>query len=181
MDFFKNQIQIVLVEIRMSGRLNTMSRLIRSIPKAFDKEVEGTKDCSGVDRYRKTVSIKEKQMVLSISVIDPSDRLSLIMECKTADGVLMVFEMNEFSTFKIKLQQWPVIKEMTTRTNCQLMLIGNFPRSDEIVIKEQEDARQLANEWNIPFFSISCETGENVNEALNHLTKEIIEKVTKSY
>ena len=56
-----------------------------------------------------------------------------------------------------------------------IIIIGNKIDSDEREVKT-EDAEAFCKEQNYPYFETSAKTGENVDETIKYLVKQVIKK-----
>jgi small GTP-binding protein len=92
---------------------------------------------------------------------------------KNADGILLVYDVSEITTFE-KISQWiNQIKTNNTNENVVVLLVGNKCDVDKREVSE-EQARSLAKEYGMTYFETSAMTNYNIEAAFSHLADEII-------
>ena len=95
---------------------------------------------------------------------------------KKTDGIILIYDISNYDSFKATNGWMESIKD-NGKKDLPIILVGNkCDLSDEerqVSLKEGEDK---ANEFQIPFFETSCKNGININEAVEKLVEDILEK-----
>ena len=129
----------------------------------------------GIDFKTKTVKIKNKDIKLKIWDTAGEERFRNITTqyYKGADGIVLVYDVTDGSSFE-KIKDWmDQIISNTTRDNIGLVLLGNKCDFEERVITE-EQGKKLAEELKISYFETSALNGQGINEAFEQLTLDIM-------
>ena len=131
----------------------------------------------GLDYKLKYVQLDSGQ-VIKVQLWDTAgqDRYRTIAKnyYKGSHGILLLYDVTKTSSFE-NIREW--IKDIREEVyeKAIIFLIGNkIDKKDQIKIKT-EDAKKLAEEFNIPFFEASAKSGENVDEIFKALYKKISE------
>lgn len=61
-----------------------------------------------------------RQISLIISVVDEFDGLPLILECKNADGILLIFDINDIYAIKSLIKRRPIFEEVKKIENNEI-------------------------------------------------------------
>ena len=131
----------------------------------------------GIDFKLKKININGKTIELKIWDTAGQERYRNLTKqyYKGADGILLIFDLTKKETF-LKINDW--IDQLNSHFNqdeISIILIGNKKDLSDREIS-YEEGNQRGKELNILYFETSAKTGENVNEAFNSLTNEILKK-----
>ena len=131
----------------------------------------------GIDFKLKKININGKTIELKIWDTAGQERYRNLTKqyYKGADGILLIFDLTKKETF-LKINDW--IDQLNSHFNqdeISIILIGNKKDLSDREIS-YEEGNQRGKELNILYFETSAKTGENVNEAFNCLTNEILKK-----
>jgi len=92
---------------------------------------------------------------------------------KNADGILLVYDIGERTTFE-KISQWiNQIKTNNTNENVVVMLVGNKCDVEKREVNDEE-ARALAKEYGMAYYETSALTNYNLENVFSQLGEEII-------
>jgi small GTP-binding protein len=131
----------------------------------------------GIDYKLKKINIKGKTIELKIWDTAGQERYRNLTKqyYKGADGILLIFDLTKKETF-LKINDW--IDQLNSHFNqdeISIILIGNKKDLSNREIS-YEEGNERGKDLNILYFETSAKTGENVNEAFNSLTNEILKK-----
>lgn len=129
----------------------------------------------GIDLIKKDIKIDGKTVRVQIWDTAGQERFYAITRnyFRNANGILLVFDMNELRTFKC-IDRWhnEIIQEVDL--NVPIFLIGN--KMD--LIENYDEIKKLfeekAEKKNIKFFPVSAKTGDNVESIFNAMVREMI-------
>ena len=96
---------------------------------------------------------------------------------KKADGILLVYDITDKDTFE-GIQKWEESINEESGNDKPIVLIGNKTDLTDKRKINTENGKDFAKTFGdgIKFYETSCKTGENVEEAINDLIKQIYEK-----
>ena len=129
----------------------------------------------GIDFKTKTVKIKNKDIKLKIWDTAGEERFRNITTqyYKGADGIVLVYDVTDGSSFE-KIKDWmDQITSNTTKDNIGLVLLGNKCDFEERAVTE-EQGNKLGEELKISYFETSALSGQGIKEAFEQLTKDIM-------
>ncbi len=129
----------------------------------------------GIDFKTKTVKIKNKDIKLKIWDTAGEERFRNITTqyYKGADGIVLVYDVTDESSFE-KIKDWmDQITSNTTKDNIGLVLLGNKCDFEERAVTE-EQGNKLGEELKISYFETSALSGQGIKEAFEQLTKDIM-------
>jgi len=87
-------------------------------------------------------------------------------------GVLIVFDLTDEHTFN-NVRNWVRQTKNNAGENVCRLLIGNKADLKENRAVQTADINELVEDLNLKYFEVSAKSGENVNEAFMHISKEI--------
>ena len=123
--------------------------------------------------------IRKGNEVIKVSIYDTAgeERFKTLIKhyYRGANGILLIFDLTKKETF-LKINDW--IDQLNSHFNqdeISIILIGNKKDLSDREIS-YEEGNERGKELNILYFETSAKTGENVNEAFNSLTNEILKK-----
>jgi small GTP-binding protein len=92
-----------------------------------------------------------------------------------ADGIFLVFDVTERSSFE-KVTEWmKQILSYNTRDRVGIILLGNKVDSDKRVVTTEE-GNNLAKDFDIKYFETSALTNYNIDESFSCMVDEIVKK-----
>ena len=131
----------------------------------------------GIDFRTKIIHVYGKDIKLKIWDTAGQERYHNITSqiYKGADGIILVFDVNEEISFT-KIKDWiEQIKSNVSQDEISLILLGNKCDIEERAISK-EQGQQMANSLQINYYETSALNGTGINEAFEGLTKEIMKK-----
>ena len=131
----------------------------------------------GIDFKTKTLNINNQEIKLKIWDTAGQERFRNITTqyYKGADGIVLVYDVTEEASFD-KIKDWmDQILSNTNKDEICLILWGNKCDQEERSIS-YEQGKTLANELQVNFFETSAQTGQNIKEAFETLTADIMKK-----
>ena len=131
----------------------------------------------GIDFKAKILHIAGKSIKLKILDTAGQERFRNITQqyYKGADGIILVYDVTDRSSFD-KVSEWMVqIKNYTKTDNIGIILLGNKVDVEPRDVK-QEEGQELAKKYNIKYYETSAFSNYNVDESFWALTEEIMQK-----
>ncbi len=131
----------------------------------------------GIDFRTKVFHINGKDIKLKIWDTAGQERYHNITSqiFKGADGIILVYDVNEEITFT-KIQNWmDQIKSNVSKDEISLVLLGNKCDLEERVISK-EKGQEMADSLDVSYYETSALMGTGINEAFEGLTKKIMKK-----
>ena len=131
----------------------------------------------GIDFRTKVLHVYGKDIKLKIWDTAGQERYHNITSqiYKGADGIILVFDVNEEISFT-KIKDWiEQIKSNVSQEEISLILLGNKCDIEERAISK-EQGQEMANSLNLKYYETSALNGTGINEAFEGLTKEIMKK-----
>ena len=131
----------------------------------------------GIDFRTKIIHVYGKDIKLKIWDTAGQERYHNITSqiYKGADGIILVFDVNEEISFT-KIKDWiEQIKSNVSQDEISLILLGNKCDIEERAISK-EQGQEMANSLQINYYETSALNGTGINEAFEGLTKEIMKK-----
>ena len=153
------------------GKTSILNRLIDN---KFSKSQLST---IGIDFKIKKLNIGKLNIELKIWDTAGQERYRNLTKqyFKGADGILLIFDLTKRETFD-KIYNW--IEQLNNhykKDDISIILIGN---KKDLIDREVtlEEGNLRAKELNCEYFETSAKSGENINEAIMSLTKNILKK-----
>ena len=140
------------------GKTSILNRLIDN---KFSKSQLST---IGIDFKIKKLNIKK--LNIELKIWDTAGQ---------ADGILLIFDLTKRETFD-KIYNWnEQLNNHFKKDDISIILIGN---KKDLIDREVtfEEGNLRAKELNCEYFETSAKSGENINEAIMSLTKNILKK-----
>ena len=131
----------------------------------------------GIDFRTKVIHICGKDIKLKIWDTAGQERYHNITSqiYKGADGIILVFDVNEEISFT-KIKDWiEQIKSNVSEEEISLLLLGNKCDIEERAISK-EQGQEMATSLKIKYYETSALNGTGINEAFEGITKEIMMK-----
>lgn len=129
----------------------------------------------GIDYKSKNITINNKSIKLKIWDTAGQERFRNITQqyYKNADGILLVFDVSDRSSFE-KVRDWiKQIQAYTQKDQIGVVLVGNKCDVENREVKSDE-GEALASEYNLKYFETSALNNSNIEETFQHLAQEII-------
>ena len=131
----------------------------------------------GIDFRTKNISVDGVQVKLKIWDTAGQERFRNITNqyYKGADGIILVYDVTDRTSFE-KIREWMnQIKQNTTEDEIGLVLLGNKCDADLRDVYEN-DGIELGKELGIQYFESSAMNNINISESFNYLAKQILSK-----
>jgi small GTP-binding protein len=131
----------------------------------------------GIDFKTKIVNYYSKKIKLYIWDTAGQERFRNIAQqyYNGADGIFLVFDVTERTTFE-KVTEWmKQILSYNTKDKTGIILLGNKIDSEARTVT-QEEGYSLANDFGIKYFETSALNNYNLDEAFNCMIEEIVIK-----
>ena len=131
----------------------------------------------GIDFKTKNIIVDGVQVKLKIWDTAGQERFRNITNqyYKGADGIILVYDVTDRTSFE-KIREWMnQIKQNTTEDEIGLVLLGNKCDSDPRDVYEN-DGIELGKELGIQYFESSAMNNINISESFNYLAKQILSK-----
>ena len=131
----------------------------------------------GIDFKTKTLNINNQEIKLKIWDTAGQERFrnKTTQYYKGADGIVLVYDITEEASFD-KIKDWmDQILSNTNKDEICLILLGNKCDIEKRSIS-YEQGKTLANELQVNFFETSAQTGQNIKDAFETLTADIMKK-----
>ncbi|TPX37346.1 hypothetical protein SeLEV6574_g07914 [Synchytrium endobioticum] len=154
-----------------SGGVGKSCLSVRFLKDEFTSDYDPTIE----ENYRKTISVDNSQCIVNIIDTAGQHEYTALRDqhLKDGKGFLLVFALNDKSTFEeIKQLREQIIRLKDTR-RVPLMMVGNKcdlpPELREI---DEKDARQWCTTMKMPYIECSAKESINVSEAFLELVRE---------
>lgn len=131
----------------------------------------------GIDFKSKIINVNNQPVKLKIWDTAGQERFRNITNqyYKGADGIILVFDVNDQYSYD-KISQWMTqINTNTTVNEIGFVLLGNKIDVEGRVISN-EMGSSLASELGIKYFETSAFNGQNIKESFKYLSEDIIQK-----
>ncbi len=131
----------------------------------------------GIDFKTKTLIINKQEIKLKIWDTAGQERFRNITTqyYKGADGIVLVYDVTEESSYD-KIRDWmEQILYNTQRDDIGLVLLGNKCDMEPRTVTE-EQGNKMAEELKISYFETSALNGQGIKEAFEQLTRDIMKK-----
>lgn len=167
--------KIVLIGDSGVGKTNILNRLV------YTTYSDNLKATIGVEFGTKTYKINGKNIKLQIWDTAGQERYRAITSAyyRGAHGALIVFDLNDISTFKHAMTEWNLqLKNSSTNKDIIMYLIGNkLDLKKEISNYEAERAGR--NE-NMKYYETSAKNNEGIENVFKTIVEEIHYKNIKN-
>ena len=131
----------------------------------------------GVEFFLKETVVDSKQCTLQLWDFGGQERFRFLLESYVlgAKGALLMFDLTRLITLE-KIEQWVNIVRRAD-PNLPILFLGTKNDLDEELQVDDDYAEEFIKIYNlIDYLKISSKTGENVQQAFEMLTKEILER-----
>ena len=147
------------------------SILLRFVDDSFTKNKITTIDN---DFKNKTINLEGKLINLEIWDTAGAERFRILTKSfyKDALGIILTYDITDKFSFKC-IRLWMKEIEAKAPDNVCIILVGKkCDRPDRRITEEQ--GKDIANLFNMPFFEASAKENKNINEIFSFLAKEIL-------
>ena len=130
----------------------------------------------GFDFKNKYLDIDDKKIKVQINDVNGNERYrnNVRLAYKGVNGFILVYDISDDISFK-HVKDW--LENLNENGNDQnkycKILIGNKSDRDSYRKVQEEEGKELANQYNMPFFETSSKNGENVDNIFNFLINKI--------
>ena len=133
----------------------------------------------GLDNFTKDEIIDNKTIRIKIWDTAGQEKYQSLTKgfFRNAQGIMVVFDVTNSETYKdIKYWTQSIKAHMSSDIDeISVIIIGNKIDSNEREVKRGE-AEIYCKELGYPYFETSAKTGENVDETIKYLVKQVIKK-----
>ena len=138
----------------------------------------------GLDNFTKDEVIDNKTIRIKIWDTAGQEKYQSLTKgfFRNAQGIMVVFDVTNSETYEdIKYWTQSIKTHMGSDIDkISVIIIGNKIDSNEREVK-REDAEVYCQELGYPYFETSAKTGENVDETIKYLVKEVLKKISIFY
>jgi len=164
----KKTYKIVLVGTGGVGKSAITIQLIQGhfIENEYDPTIE--------DSYKKHTKIDGEECILDILDTAGQEEYSALRDqyMRTGQGFVLVYAINSRQSFREIEDLRGSIVRAKDQENVPIILVGNKCDLPDRKVTEEE-GRQLAQKYNIPFVETSAKTNTNVTQTFEILVREI--------
>ena len=133
----------------------------------------------GLDNFTKDEIINKKTVRIKMWDTAGQERYKSLTKgfFRNAQGIMIVYDVTNSETFE-NLKYW--INSIKTHMDSEIekipvIIIGNKIDAEEREIK-YEEAELFCKDHNFPYFETSAKTGKNINDTINFLVNEVINR-----
>jgi len=170
---YDEKCQLLIIGDSTVGKTSILSRFANG---TFNSNYLAT---VGLDNFTKDEIIDNKTVRIKIWDTAGQERYKALTKgfFRNAQGIMIVYDVTNAETFE-NLTIWikSINEHMGTDTEkIPSIVIGNKVDSEEREVK-YEEAELFAKKYNYPYFETSAKTGENIDQTIRFLVKEVINK-----
>jgi len=134
----------------------------------------------GVDFKIRTINVDGMTIKLQIWDTAGQERFKTITSSyyKGAHGIIVVYDISDRDSFA-KVTEWMNEVEKHAEETCSQILIGNKNDLEDQRQVNYNEAKDLADHFNVRFLETSAKNAQNVEDAFTLMTREISSKVAK--
>ena len=165
----KNKVEYKLVVVGAGG-VGKSALTIQLVQNHFVEEHDPTIE----DAYRKELLIDNEPSSLDILDTAGQEEFSALRDqyMRTGEGFLLVFALNDATSFADISQYREQITRVNDRENVPMVLVGNkcdVPKWDVNI----SDVKDTATSYKIPFIETSAKTSIGVEDAFSILVRQV--------
>ncbi|XP_072282606.1 EF-hand calcium-binding domain-containing protein 4B-like [Pyxicephalus adspersus] len=162
--------KIIFVGNTSVGKTSFLQRVYEG---SFRKDLPAT---VGIDYQIKTLTVDNKRYVLQLWDTAGQERFHSITEqfFRKADGMVIMYDITSKKTFT-DVCYWLNRIQAKTVDDIVILLIGNKTDCESERKVAYEDAKKLAQDYQLLFTECSAESGENVMESLSQIARSLKE------
>ena len=129
----------------------------------------------GVDLIYKYIKIDNKSIRLDLWDTAGEERFRNIASnhYKGANGIIFVFDITKYETFK-KLRSWIEDVKENVSPDSQMAIAGNKSDLEDRRQVEKEMVDDFCKQHNLKYFEISAKSGNGINEVFDYLIKQLL-------
>ena len=170
---YDEKCQLLIIGDSTVGKTSILSRFANG---TFNSNYLAT---VGLENFTKDEIIDNKTVRIKIWDTAGQERYKALTKgfFRNAQGIMIVYDVTNAETFE-NLTIWikSINEHMGTDTEkIPSIVIGNKVDSEEREVKFEE-AELFAKKYNYPYFETSAKTGENIDQTIRFLVKEVINK-----
>ena len=174
---YDEKCQLLIIGDSTVGKTSILSRYTNGI---FNSNYLAT---VGLDNFTKDEVIDNKIIRIKIWDTAGQERFKSLTQgfFRNAQGIMIVYDVTNEQTY-VNLKYW--IQSIKTHMGSEIekipvIIIGNKIDSEEREVKFEE-AELFGKEQNYAYFETSAKTGHNIDEAIRHLVKEVVNNNSNS-
>ena len=174
---YDEKCQLLIIGDSTVGKTSILSRYTNGI---FNSNYLAT---VGLDNFTKDEVIDNKIIRIKIWDTAGQERFKSLTQgfFRNAQGIMIVYDVTNEQTY-VNLKYW--IQSIKTHMGSEIekipvIIIGNKIDSEEREVKFEE-AELFGKEQNYAYFETSAKTGHNIDEAIRHLVKEVVNNFSNS-
>merc|ERR1712227_720851 len=148
---------------------------------ADDTYTESYISTIGVDFKIRTIDVDGKTIKLQIWDTAGQERFKTITSSyyKGAHGIIVTYDITDRDSFA-KVSEWMSEVDKHAQENISRILVGNKKDLEEQRQVPYNEAKDLADHFNVRFLETSAKNAQNVEDAFTLMTREIKSKVATS-
>lgn len=160
-------IKIMMIGEQAVGKSSITKRYTEQI---FVTNIMGT---AGLDMKQKIVNVYDEDVNVIIYDSAGHERFRKITEVqyKGSDGLVLIYDITDSKSFDWIIE-WIDKLKIDNIPNMEIILLGNKIDLDGRQINKSH-AQEISDKYNIKLLETSALTGENVDEAFDHIIKNI--------
>ena len=172
---FELTIKLLIVGDSTVGKTNFIYKF------TDDKFKENYFASTGIDLKTSSIKIDGKNIKLHLWDTAGQEKYKSMTKSLflKAQGIIALFDVTNESSF-INLKNWLTLIEEECNPDMPIIIVGNKIDLVNKRVIEKEKAMEYANQKKIDYLETSSKTGENVDKAINLITKKILEKLDYS-
>lgn len=128
-----------------------------------------------VDNFKKTITVENREIEVIVWDTAGQERYNSLIRryFAMADGVLLVYDVNESVTFS-KLSSW--LKSLKSENEtAEILLVGNKMDCSDAKRVNTVDVERFSERENLEHVEVSAKSGQNVDAIFLSLTAKILE------
>lgn len=138
---------------------------------------ENTYSTVGLDFQTKTITMFDKTITVKLYDTAGQERFRGLSRAyyKNADGIILIFNIANRTSFN-DVEVWRNEIKENGNSRTSIILIGNKKDLEDNRETSKEEAQALAKKYEMDYFEASAKTGDNINQAVEHLVEICLKK-----